>query len=633
MAGLVGLFGTLSSRAQLTRGLRALGADGSRTEPGLGVEGVGFFGAEVRHTWEYDAWGAEDEGLYVALCGFPMVKGRGWRRLGAREAASRYREGGIRAVLDADGFFSAVVLDAANRAAFLATDHCGSTPIFWAERDGQFGFAPEAKALFPMLAIEPRMDEAGLVQIMNVGYVFGDNSMFEGVKRLEPAQVLNIDLDNASVRTSRYWDLSFSNDKELSSPRKAASALFDSIVSAQQAVPATGASDVALALTGGLDSRVVLATRCLADGVSYRSFSWGVDETGPLSDPAVGRQLAEACGLTHQFVGFAAASVPDVAQQWLRDSELLNANMGYFAAGRGFLSDLPLPDLVLTGDHVVGLGAIPANVSQAIDSAIGVPAQGIASHLDDVVSMPMREELRGRFVSEVNRIVDRAPSGEPKDLQDYLYYHVYAFGWLFSTGFYKEPAVSAFRPLLFRSVVDLVPHMPPSMRSDKTVFVNMLRRHLPEIARYPVASAFSLIDWGYESVAQPRLRGFLERYSSEDALEHTPLARYIDLDAYREARSRFFSASPVPVSRAPSLVRVGMDIRRALARNPVLRHLSRALDRVAPKGVIGRPRRGSHADVFRLLSRVALVSLLQESIDSNAFSGAECTSPEIARPI
>jgi hypothetical protein len=130
-----------------------------------------------------------------------------------------------------------------------------------------------------------------------------------------------------------------------------------------------------------------------------------------------------------------------------------------------------------------------------------------------------------------------------------------------------------------------------------------------------------LIDWSYEAVSEPGLRDFLERHTSEEALARTPLFKYFDLDAYREARTRFFAASVTRVSRDPSFVRVGMDIRRWLARNRPLREISRALDRIAPKGVIGRPRRGSHADVFRLLSRVALVSLLQDAIDSKAFTG------------
>ncbi|MBI5446270.1 MAG: hypothetical protein HY900_34280 [Deltaproteobacteria bacterium] len=622
MAGLVGYFGTNSARKTLNRGLRALRTGKTCAEQVLGEDRRGVIGVVARHRWEFDALWDEAEGLLVSIYGSPLISGSPWRKLEAREAAARYRAGGIRAILDADGFFTVSVLDARRQRAFVANDHCGSTPVFWAERCGAVAFAPEAKALFAMLGLAPRISEIGLVQLMNVGYVFGDNSMFEGVKRLEPAQVLEIDLECASVRTSRHWDLSFSPNPEFRNPTKAAAALFETVLRAQEAVPAIGARDVALALTGGFDSRVVLATRSKAEGSSYRSFSWGVDENGPLSDPAVGRQLAEACGVSHQFVGFEAASVPRLAPQWVRDSELLNANMGYFAAGREFLSGLPLPDLVLTGDHVIGLGAIPATRNEAIDSATGVPPCGIASHLEEVVARGMREEVRGRFVNEVQKAVERAPSDDPKALQDYLYYHIYAFGWLFSTGFYKEPAVSAFRPLMLRSIVDLVPQMPAYLRSDKIVLVNMLRRHLPEIARVHVASAFSLIDWGYEAVSEPGLREFLQRHTSEEALARTPLYRYCDLGAYRDARARFFAEPVTRVSRGPSLVRVGMDIRRWLARNRPLREISRALDRIAPKGVVGRPRRRSHADTFLLLSRVALVSLLQDAIDSKAFDVA-----------
>lgn len=164
------------------------------------------------------------------------------------------------------------------------------------------------------------------------------------------------------------------------------------------------------------------------------------------------------------------------------------------------------------------------------------------------------------------------------------------------------------------SLLELVGQMPAALRSDKTALLYMLRAHLPEVARFPVASAFSLIDWGYEAVHEPTLKAWLERYTRPEAVSRTPLWLLLDHERFLAVRSRFFSAHVAPTSRAPTYLPRAMEVRRWLARSPLLGGVSRALDRIAPKGVFGRPPKGSHVATFRLLARIALVSVFCEAI-------------------
>jgi|GEM_PF-2982518 len=622
MAGIVALFGVGCSQSRVEEGLAALVCGASDRRTYLGYVPGGHVGVVARRRSDYDFHVEQATGLMAAVHGFPLVRGHQWRRLGAEEVARRYADGGVASLREIDGFFVLGIVDSNRQSAFVVNDHCGSIPMFWAAVGREVALAPEGKALLSMLRLVPRVDEAGMIQLVNSAHPFGEHTLFEGVRRIPPARVLRIDLTSGAVTMERYWVPTVAPNRSLATRAGAAAALFEAIQDAQQAVALTGAQDIGVALTGGFDSRIVLATLDRGNGCSYRSFSWGVQENLPESDPAVARDLAAAFDVPHRFLPFSAASVSARAGEWVYASELLSANMGYFAAGRAFLEDLPLPELVLTGDHLIGLSAVPRTVSQAIEIVTNTPVAGITASLLEVVTPEAASHVRQVYTKEVRRIVEQAPSSDPKAVQDHLYLQVHAPGWLFSPGFFKEPAATVFRPLMMGTLLDLVGQMPVSLRSDKTVLVHMLRKHLPAVARFPVASAFSLIDWGYEALHEPTLKAWLERHTSPDEVCGTPLWRLLDHDRFLAVRSRFFSAQVAPTSRAPTYLPRAMEVRRLLACSPLLGGISRALDCVAPKGVFGRPLKGSHVATFRLLARVALVSLFCEAIGGGRFGGA-----------
>lgn len=608
------MLGARGTRALVEEGLDAVALGVADHATYLGGASGGHLGVVARRPSEFGFHQIPEAGLLVLAYGCPLTPARPWRRAEAREIAARVSERGLAGLPALDGSFVICIVDTARMRADVINDRTGSIPMFFAVNAGCVALAPEGKGLLRMLGLPARIDDTGLIQVVNSAHPFGEHTLLEGVRRLRPGRVLEVDLATGGMTCERWPVRVPVRDRGLANGSKAAQALFETIQEAQTAVPLTGARDVALALTGGLDSRIVLATLKRQEGQTFRSFSWGSQEDLPESDPAIARELARAYGLTHSFLSFSAANVAERAEDWVVASELLSANMGYVAAGRDFLGPLPPPELVLTGDHLIGLSAIPASVERAIEIVTSTPADGISDALLEVSTDEAARHVRDVYSSEVRKVVEESPTDDPKAVQDHLYLQVHAPGWLFSPGFFKEPAVPVFRPMMLGSVLDLVSALPATLRSDKTVLVQMLRRHLPEVARFPVASSFSLIDWGYEAIWEQSLREWLEKNTSPDVVSETPLRHLIDPSRLAAVRSRFFSSQPKRASRAPTYLPKAMEVRRWLARSPWLGGVSRTLDRVAPKGVFGRPPRGSHAATFRLLARVALVSVLHQAI-------------------
>ena len=608
------MLGARATRALVEDGLDAVAQAESDRKSYLGGMRGGHLGVVARRPSEFSFHEIPEAGVAVLAHGCPLTPARPWRRADAREIAIRVSERGLGGLPALDGSYVVCIVDSARMRAHVVNDRTGSIPLFFATNAGGVALAPEGKALLRMLGLPARIDETGLIQVVNAAHPFGEHTLLEGVRRLRPGRVLAVDLEAGEV-TCKPWPVRTTvRERGPANGVKAAQELFETIREAQSAVPLTGARDVALALTGGLDSRIVLATLNRQEGQTFRSFSWGSQEDLPESDPAIARDLARAYGLPHSFLSFAAANVAKRADDWVVASELLSANMGYVAAGRDFLRSLPPPELVLTGDHLIGLSAIPESVDRAIEIVTSTPADGISDALLEVATDEAARHVREVYSRAVRRIVEESPADDPKSVQDHLYLQVHAPGWLFSPGFFKEPVVPVFRPLMLGTVLDLVAALPSALRSDKTVLVKMLRSHLPEVARFPVASSFSLIDWGYEAIREESLRDWLEKNTSPDVVSDTPLHRFLDPARLAAVRSRFFSSQPTRASRAPTYLPKAMEVRRWLARRPWLGGVSRTLDRLAPKGVFGRPPRGSHAATFRLLARVALVAVFHRAV-------------------
>jgi hypothetical protein len=583
----------------------------------LGGVSLGTVLRDRRHgDWYVD----ENAGVVAALYGFPLTKASaGWGRLRAVEVARRVADGAARPLGDTDGPFVAVLLDLRARRLVVVADAHGSLPVFFASTEEGTAFAPEAKSLFQMLRLRPRLDSAGALQFLNLGHTFGGTTLFEGVTLLGPGQALEIDLDDGRAVTRTWDDLRFEPDRRLSLTR-ASSGFFDAVLASQQALEVLEVDGFDLALTGGFDSRLVLGTLPESQRGRTATFAWGVDGELPGSDPLIARQLAEAEGFPFRFLRYGSESVAPNLPRWLYVSELVTDNLGYFAAEDGFLE--PSPDgagVVLTGDHLVGLAGLPDSREAAVEAVTFEPFGGIHPCLEPLVTASRVPELAVEFRTAVDRIVNRCPSEEPRDVQDYLFHHLHAPGWLWSAGFYKEPMAFAFRPLLLAPVRQLVSRLPAAFRGDKRVLVEALRRNRRALMRFPLATAHSAIDWRFDSRNETSLRRCLEDLTSPESFGSHEELPWLDESRVAQLLRTYFSERPQPVSRGPSASRRLAELRRVLVRNRFAARLTRFAARRAGARLKGRRYELSAGATYRIVFRLALLNGLRRLLRSGAF--------------
>lgn len=118
-----------------------------------------------------------------------------------------YREWGTDCVLHLNGVFAFALYDGEDRRLFLARDRAGEKPLFYRLTNTTLTFASELKALMAAPSLPRRLDPAALDCYLAFGFVPGDRCILKGVNKLAPSRALVFDVERASARVWRYWEL------------------------------------------------------------------------------------------------------------------------------------------------------------------------------------------------------------------------------------------------------------------------------------------------------------------------------------------------------------------------------------------------------------------------------------------
>jgi asparagine synthase (glutamine-hydrolysing) len=195
-----------------------------------------------------------------------------------------------------NGMFAFAIVDWRARRVALARDRLGVKSAVWFHDGRRFAFASTVRALMRLLPDEARaLDPAGIDAFLAHRYAPSPLTCFANVRRLEPAQFIEFDLDSGAVRAQPYWR---------PQPRRASFA--DCV---DQAIEQQTISDrpVGVFLSGGVDSTSVacsLARQGHRDIVALTaSFAGSArDESNAAA------ALAQRLGLRHVVVDIPTAS-------------------------------------------------------------------------------------------------------------------------------------------------------------------------------------------------------------------------------------------------------------------------------------------------------------------------------------
>ena len=469
-----------------------------------------------------------------------------------------------------DGGFICCIVDLNARRLKVCNDRLGALPLLYARTANGFAFAPEAKALFPTLGIEPRYDATGVINFVTAGYCLGDQTLFQGIRYLEPGSMLTIDLDTLAVDCTRYWRLIYRPDKSLSDRRHAVEVLYEAITASHESLLNPDAPFDVL-LSGGYDSRCMLASAIRAGRVPKRCFGWGMRPDIPYSDPEIAARIARRFKQRFDFLQYDTGQFVQNLRSWSYISELSTDNIGWYAEGAPALTANYDSSMAfsLVGDEAWGYGGRPDSRERAI--AINLPAE-VSPYLLKLAPTATADDFRDRYAVSLQHVVAGAENTSAEDLKDYLYIQGRVPRFIFSLGYYKELATEIRRPFLTGRLLEVMSRMPPQFRWHKNLFRSVLHDRFPELRGLGINISSGLPDWEYDIHYKPALRDVFSGILTRQRLARSAVSQWVDPAAVERGWLEHLKRPVLPVDRHVSRLRVlkhlmmpeALKIRRAM---------------------------------------------------------------------
>ena len=209
---------------------------------------------------------------------------------------------GIRRALEqANGMFAIALWDRHDARLTLARDRAGEKPLYYGRQGNQFVFASELKAITAHPAFEHTINRDAVAAFMRFGYVPAPMSIWEGIHKLAPAHLLEIESSRAIGVPTCYWDIAAIAAASAADPLADTPMLVDDLDTLlRDAVRLRMAADVPLGafLSGGVDSSAITALMQVQSARPVRTFSIGFGERG-YDESGYARAVAEHLGTDH----------------------------------------------------------------------------------------------------------------------------------------------------------------------------------------------------------------------------------------------------------------------------------------------------------------------------------------------
>lgn len=211
-----------------------------------------------------------------------------------------YRQHGLEFVRHLEGMYAIALMDTRTDELIIARDPVGIKPLYIAETEKGIAIASEPGALTRTGWVDPAVNNRALPSLFNRNYVAGDETLFEGVMRVHPGEVLRIRRGEVIERFRLPLDLRPASGIDAPKALQALDMLFSEKVRSHlqsDQVP------YGTFLSGGVDSSSVLL--CMADvKAKIRSYTIGFESISTADERAMAEKLAQEVGALHSTIEF-----------------------------------------------------------------------------------------------------------------------------------------------------------------------------------------------------------------------------------------------------------------------------------------------------------------------------------------
>lgn len=333
-----------------------------------------------------------------------------------------YESQGLAALRSLNGSFSGVIIDHREKKQILFNDRYGSARIYWHQSGDNFYFSSEAKSLLRVQPALRKIDQRSLGEHYAVGCVLQNRSLYQGIELLPPGSAWTFQVPGR-IEKSRYFEPFEWEQQTALSPQDYEEALVDTF---QRVLPryVQASARLGMSLTGGLDSRMILACLPAPEG-SLPCYTFG-GTYRDCADVRIARQLAQMAGQNHTVIEVG----PKFLEQFLHLAErniyLSDGTMDVSGAVELFVNRIArtIAPIRLTGNYgsetlraniafrprSLPTGIYKSNFREAIAAATETYRQEVAIHrLSFIAFKQVPWHHYARRSIECSQLVPRSP--------------------------------------------------------------------------------------------------------------------------------------------------------------------------------------------------------------------------------
>jgi len=228
-----------------------------------------------------------------------------------------YEEWGTACVERFNGIFAFAIWNSVDKNLFLARDHLGVKPLYYADLGHCVLFASEVKALLQSEECPREVDLESLGQLFTLRYVPSPRTLFSGISKLPPAHWMLLDAEETKLQRFWPWRARVEEGRCESDLIETYQSLVEDAVRLQMRsdVP------VGLFLSSGVDSATLLALmRRHTDGPIY-TFTLGFEHGERSNETEDARELAAFFGASHTELIIGPQDYQKYYERYLMDLE------------------------------------------------------------------------------------------------------------------------------------------------------------------------------------------------------------------------------------------------------------------------------------------------------------------------
>ncbi|MGK7926498.1 MAG: asparagine synthase-related protein, partial [Spirulina sp.] len=173
-----------------------------------------------------------------------------------------------------DGFFAACFYDTREEKLHLISDRYGMRRLYWTVYKNALVWSGELKAFLALPDYQPQIDTQTMEDFLGLRYFIGEGTWFAGVELVPAATVLTWDFSDSSLARKRYWWWNNLQPLDRLPDEGEIIEEFGRLFIEAVRTRARPGERVGLTLSGGLDSRAILAT-LPSDRQPYHTVTYG----------------------------------------------------------------------------------------------------------------------------------------------------------------------------------------------------------------------------------------------------------------------------------------------------------------------------------------------------------------------